>query len=683
MATVEAPALEAAPQPDQEATPPIDASPPHTAQPQQDGNPTPISQASLDSAVGEGESLTEAAARVRQITQAAYGIITNLLGGETIPANTSIGEVLKSIRAKNPGKTFQDSELIHEIALALEEAKILSQEKPLLPTGRESTLPDESIEEISARIKTAWTGDGKSRGAVQLLIAAAEGNVWDESQENYYGVAGRLKYIDVVIGEAEEAVKKKINQAVRKADIIRVNQSQMPMEDEELTEFIIKYKKDHQEELAEIVNKYYEFDRKSGTYTLKIGLDKKPLDTSLFEKISTFSNVPDAMDALRDLAAKTDDKGKPTAEASEAIKILSTLEKYLNAEGNGFEPLTDVEKAGREVVSVTYKLLDALLEPFGQKLEYKDVEVTDEKGNNVTKHRLILDKLTDIDPTCKTGEFGELGSRLSRLAVLTNEYEEMGISKLPEASTARAYLAAMIYDEASQIDINKISSSIHPNLAQEFAELGQHKEILYQYRDELLEKVKVAIYKYYYKGEPFDPEKLKDIPLSGAHLFRILYFANACEGHVGINPKSNDLDIEEPFKSLLDKSKVAGDIFNSDIKAIMYLAGSKQAGVILKDELGFDPDRLKEQPITAYANRVIEGIDNKRPDDKKMTEEEKKGYRAVFEEIQTLGEEAGRGSKFGDWIMRIGMLLMILGPSFMKMFEEGGGTGQQEQQPSG
>ena len=682
MATVEAPAQTAVAPPLERVVPapteaPSIAADTHAAQPPNAGIPTPIPQAKLDSAFGEGPSLTEAAARVRKVTQAAYGMVTSLLDGEALNPDAPVQTILEKIKAKNPDRSFHNTELEAEITLALEEAKILSQEKQPLPVARESTLPVESIEEVNTRIKIAWAGDDKSRGAVQLLIAAAEGNVWDESQIKFLGVAGRLKYMVVVVADAKETVKKKLEKAARKEDTKRVREGILPMDDEEKASFFAQYKKDHQVELTDLEKKYFEFDRSTGTYTLKIGLDKKPLDASHFEKISTFSNVPDAMEALRDLAAKTDDEEQPTPEALEAKKLLATLEKYLNAEGNGFEPLTDVEKAGREVVGATYKLVDALLEPFGQKPEYEDAEI--EIGGKKTKRkRLKLDVLSKIDPTCRTGEFGELGSRLTRLSVLLNQYEDAAVASDPEA---RAYLAAMIYDEAAQIDISRITSANHPGLSQEFEELGTHKEILHQYRDKLLEKVKGAIYQYYYPGQPLDPKKLQEIALSEAHLFRILYFANACEGHVGIN-EAGDLDMEAPFKAVLNKSKVAGEIFNSDITAIMRLAGSKQAGVILKDELGFDLERLKERKITDYANQVIEGITKKRPDGKPMTTAERENYYKFFEEMQTLGEEAGKGSGLGGWIKALGMLALILGPSVFKIFDEGAVTGQ-EQAPTG
>ncbi len=667
MTDVEAPTL--APSND---TPPIATVTPTLLQPDTK-QPIPIPQASLDSAAGEG-SLTEAAARVRAITRAAYGQITTLLGSKAIAPDASTEDVLKSIKAKNPDKSFQDSELVPEIELALEEAKQLRKEKPAM---QESNLPVESVAEISDHIKTAWTGDGITKGAVHLIIAASEKKVWGDSHEKFYAVARRLKHIDVALDKAEKAVQEKIDQALRKADVKRVGQAQMPMDEQERTSFIEQYKNDHQEELENIEKQYYEFDRNTSTYTLKIGLDGKHLQPSQFEKISTFSNVKDAMEALRDLAAQTDANGKPTTETLDAKKVLPTLEKYLNVEKNGFEPLTEAERAGRKVVTYTYRLFDALLEPFGQKLDYEDAEI--EIGGKKTKRkRLKLDVLTKIDPTCKTGEFGELGSRLSRLAVLLNEYETVDVKEHPDA---KAYLAAMIYDEAAQIDISRITSSIHPDLAREFTALSSHTDILHQYRDNLLEKVKGVIYQYYYPNQPLDPKKLQDIVLSGPHLFRILYFANACEGHVGINPETNELDMEAPLKGILNKSMVAGEIFKSDITAIMRLAGSKQAGTILKNELGFDLDRLKDQPITAYANRVIAGIDAKRPDDKKMTPKERENYYKVFEELQIQGEEKGKGSKLSGLITAFGLIALILGPSFMKMFEEGSAGGQQEQQP--
>ncbi|MBI3955601.1 hypothetical protein HY338_04085 [Candidatus Gottesmanbacteria bacterium] len=672
MATVEAPAQTAVVPPLERVVrapteaPPI-AADTHAAQPPNAGIPTPIPQAKLDSAFGEGPSLTEAAARVRKVTQAAYGMVTSLLDGEALNPNATVQTILEKIKAKNPDRSFHNTELEAEITLALEEAKILSQEKQPLPVARESTLPVESIEEINTRIKIAWAGDDKSRGAVQLLIAAAEGNVWDESQVKFLSVAGRLKYMVVVVAEAKEAVKKKLEKAARKADIKRVSDGQNPMDEKEKASFFEQYKKKHQAELTDLESQYFEFDRQTGTYTLKIGLDRRPLQQSQFEKISTFSNVPDAMDALRDLATHTDANGKPTTEALEAKGVLATLEKYLNEKGDGFEPLTDVEKAGKRVVTTTYKLLDALLEPFGQKLEY----ITDGKP---PRRRIKLEALEKIDSS------GEMGSRLSRMAILLTQYEDVNISKHPDA---QAYLAAMIYDETAQIDISRITSANHPGLAKEFQELSNHGGILHQYRDKLLEKVKGAIYQYYYPGEPLDLEKLQKIALSGPHLFRILYFANACEGHVGINPDTKELDMEAPLKGVLNKSKIAGEIFDSDILAIMRLAGSKQAGTILKNELGFDPERLKDQPITAYANRVIAGIDAKRPDDKKMTEKEKENYYKVFEEIQTLGEEASRGSGLGGWIKALGMLALILGPSVFKIFDEGVDAGQGQQAPSG
>lgn len=415
---------------------------------------------------------------------------------------------------------------------------------------------------------------------------------------------------------------------------------------------------------------------KSGCFQ-KLSPDGKTVEREVW----THWAVEPIIDEVRKFAKETEKKDgndQPTARAEQALKILKVLEPRLVAittpdpdKRKGFliEPnLKNIEIKKAQESSYTYALhlIDAVLEPFGQKLEYEDAEI-EIGGKKTRRKRLKLDVLSKIDPTCRTGEFGELGGRLSRLSILLNQYEEVDASR-PEA---RACLAAMIYDEAAQIDISKIKSSRYPNLAEELAGLNDHKAILHQYRDDLLGKVKRAIYQYYHPGEPIDPVKLQKIPLSGARLFRILYFANICEDHVGINSESLKLDMEAPFKDVLNQSKVAGEIFDSDINAIMYLAGSKQAGVILKDELEFDPESLKEQPITAYAKRVIEGIDKKRPDDKKMTEEEKKGYRAVFEELQTLGEEAGRESKLGGWIKALGILALILGPSVFKMFDEG------------
>ena len=46
------------------------------------------------------------------------------------------------------------------------------------------------------------------------------------------------------------------------------------------------------------------------------------MQSSQFEKITTFSDVPDAMDTLRDLATHTDADGKPTSEALEAKGLV-------------------------------------------------------------------------------------------------------------------------------------------------------------------------------------------------------------------------------------------------------------------------------------------------------------------------------------------------------------------------
>ena len=393
------------------------------------------------------------------------------------------------------------------------------------------------------------------------------------------------------------------------------------------------------------------------------------------------------LEEVKKLATETESKEgteKPTKRAEQAKKILDVLEPRLVPvtlpdgirKGFRIEPdLNKIEIKKAQESSYTYALhlIDAVLEPFGQKLEYG------ENDKKTKRKRLKLDVLSKIDPTCRTGEFGELGSRLTRLAVLLDQYETVDAKEYPDA---KAYLAAMIYDEASQIDISRITSGNHPNLADELKGLKEHEAILHQYRDDLLVKVKTKIYQYYYPGQELNPEKLNKIPLTETNLFRDLFFAYACEGHVGYNEK-NELVMEESFKSEFDKARTRGEVFSSDLDAILFLAGSKQAGTILKNELGFNPDTLKERKIKYYADRVIKGIDAKRPDDKKMTTTERENYYKVFEEIQALGEEAGQGSKLGGWIKALGILALILGPSVFKMFEEGTETGQGQQTSPG
>lgn len=369
------------------------------------------------------------------------------------------------------------------------------------------------------------------------------------------------------------------------------------------------------------------------------------------------------LDEVRKLAKETEEiegAEKPTERAKKAKHILDVLEPRLipvtipdGRSGFSIEPnLKNIEIKKAQESSYTYglHLIDAVLEPFGQKLEY----VTDGKPK---RKRLKLEAFSNIDPS------GELGSRLSRLTILLSQYEEVDISKSPKA---QAYLAAMIYDEASQIDISRIKSSRYPKLAEEFAGLNEHKAILYQYRDELVIKVKGIIHEFYKKGTQFDPAR---IPLLETNLFRDVYFAFVCEDHVGINEKG-EMEMEKTLEKALNKGKAAGAVFNSDVDAVIALAGTKQAHIILEEDLGFNLELLKQRKITDYADRVITGIKNKRPD-QQMSDVERKNYRAVFEEVQTSAIESVRGSKLASALKLIGMLALILGPSAMGLLTEG------------
>lgn len=397
--------------------------------------------------------------------------------------------------------------------------------------------------------------------------------------------------------------------------------------------------------------------------------------------------VEPILDEVRRFANETeniDGEEKTSKRAEQAKKILAVLEPRLvpvttidrNPGGSpdgrkGFviEPdrnKIEIKKAQEAVIPFAYHILDTLLEPFGGKLEH----ITDGKP---PRTRLVL----DVEEWKKIGTSEEIGTRLSELSVLLTQYEDVDVSQYPQA---RANLAALIYDGVSQIYEKGVSSKIHQRLAEDYEKLKKYDSVFQNTRKALIGKVKDTMKQYYFKGQQIDPETIKFLE---TNLFHDLCFAYICQGHVVYNPSTRTVEFEPNLQNRLDDERAKGWIYPTDIQAIIALAAEEKAEQMLKNDLGFNLDRLKDQPVTAYADRVIAGIDAKRPENKKMSAKERENYRAVFQELEDLVEEAGAGRKLGGWIKALGMLALILGPSVFKIFDEGVEAGQGQQAPSG
>lgn len=525
--------------------------------------------------------------------------------------------------------------------------------------AKSETPPAAEAQPTKEEVERCWDGE---EGACQMVLQnvkahPAEYNT-DAKARRFFAKSKKLdarKPDDLAIIDAEMDRRKRVLEAL------------------EIVEIALKVERGEKTD--------WKKGAKSGCFQ-KLSPDGKTVEREVW----THWAVEPIIDEVRKFAKETEIKDGtdiPTKRAEQALIILKVIEPRLvpvttidrnpggNPEGRkGFiiEPdlnKIEIKKAQEAVIPFAYHVLDALLEPFGRNLEH----ITDGKP---PRTRLVL----DVEEWKKIGTSEEIGTRLSELSVLLTQYEDVDVSQYPEA---RANLAALIYDGVSQLYEKGVSSKIHDGLAKDYEDLKKYDSVFQNTRKALINKVKDTFKQYYFKGQQIDPETIKFLE---TNLFHDLCFAYICQGHVKFNPSTRAVEFEENLQNKLDDERAKGWIYTTDIQAIIALAAEKRAEQMLKDDLGFNLDHLKDQPISAYANRVIDGIAKKRPADKQMTTTERENYYKVFEELQRLAEEAGKSSGLGGWIKVLGMLALILGPSVFKIFDEGVEAGGQPA-PSG